>query len=274
MGYISFLHEATPQQVLPTKPQQLFRFNSRSRLKILLSFLSSLYPPVQNSSLRRQPVIAPQNPHGSLPSRLMTSRSFARSARHIVAKIKSQATPQARFLSTIATTQASSNQNGVEARGPIRFSSRLEEGRALTQDVWSIYKSVLATCSPLRITLLSLTVYFDVAPQIFPQIASISVKGTWTLPRHLGSGKRPRRLCNRCLPTIILTQRADFVSVRPSRNTTKRTLVGPSTLKRRSSSPAVPTKVSCTHGNGLTKSNRSTVFRSILCFHCVPRVWG
>ena len=40
-------------------------------------------------------------------------------------------------------------QNGVEGGGPIRFSSRLKEGRALAQDVWSIYKFVLVTAHVL-----------------------------------------------------------------------------------------------------------------------------
>jgi len=48
------------------------------------------------------------------------------------------------------TAQPPSNQNGVEKGGPIRYSSRLKEGRALVPDVWSIYKSVLVICAHLR----------------------------------------------------------------------------------------------------------------------------
>ena len=43
----------------------------------------------------------------------------------------------------MTTAHAPSKQNGIENAGPIRVSSRLEEGRALALDVWSIYKSVL-----------------------------------------------------------------------------------------------------------------------------------
>ena len=43
----------------------------------------------------------------------------------------------------MTTAQTQPEQNGNESSGPIRFSSRLKEGRALAQDVWSIYKSVL-----------------------------------------------------------------------------------------------------------------------------------
>ena len=42
----------------------------------------------------------------------------------------------------MTATHAPSNQNGVENKGPVRFSSRLKDGRALVPDVWSIYKSV------------------------------------------------------------------------------------------------------------------------------------
>lgn len=58
--------------------------------------------------------------------------------------------PAARFLSTMTTAQAPPKQNGIENSGPIRSSSRLKEGRALAQDVWSIYKYVLVTHLSLR----------------------------------------------------------------------------------------------------------------------------
>lgn len=38
-------------------------------------------------------------------------------------------------------SQAPLKQNGIEGGGPIRFSSRLKEGRALVEDVWSIYNA-------------------------------------------------------------------------------------------------------------------------------------
>ena len=49
----------------------------------------------------------------------------------------------ARFLSQMAAP-TNGAQNGTakssHASGPIPFSSRLKEGRALAQDVWSIFK--------------------------------------------------------------------------------------------------------------------------------------
>lgn len=47
----------------------------------------------------------------------------------------------------MATPWAPAKMNGIDSGGPIRFSSRLKDGRALAQDVWSIYKSVLVTHS-------------------------------------------------------------------------------------------------------------------------------
>jgi len=47
----------------------------------------------------------------------------------------------------MATPWAAPKMNGIDSGGPIRFSSRLKDGRALAQDVWSIYKSVLVTHS-------------------------------------------------------------------------------------------------------------------------------
>jgi len=88
-----------------------------------------------------------------------------------------------------------------------------------------------------------------------PQIALTLGRATWTLLRPPGSRKRPRRPYDQRLPTIILTQRADFASVRPSRNTTKKTLVGALTLRRKFSSPAGPTKVSCAHLGDSAKPN-------------------
>ena len=59
----------------------------------------------------------------------------------MITKVKNPSIPRARFPSTVAA-QAPSNQKFIENGGPIHFPSRLEEGRALAQDVWSIYKSV------------------------------------------------------------------------------------------------------------------------------------
>jgi len=64
----------------------------------------------------------------------MTLISRARSTRSTVAKFFSS--------KTTTPTDTSSKQNGaIEHSGPIRFSSRLKEGRALAQDVWSIYNA-------------------------------------------------------------------------------------------------------------------------------------
>lgn len=78
----------------------------------------------------------------------MISKSFA-STRSLVKNTKSAACRLTKFLSTMTTAQTSPNQNGVGLGGPIRFSSRLKEGRALAQDVWSIYKSVHVACAPV-----------------------------------------------------------------------------------------------------------------------------
>ena len=78
----------------------------------------------------------------------MSPGSFTRSIRSLVTKTKRSVIPLPRFLSTMPAAKPSSNQNGVEKGGPIRFSSRLKEGRALVPDVWSIYKFVL-TRTPL-----------------------------------------------------------------------------------------------------------------------------
>lgn len=43
----------------------------------------------------------------------------------------------------MTTAHAPPKQNGIKSGGPINTSSRLKEGRALAQDVWSIYESVL-----------------------------------------------------------------------------------------------------------------------------------
>lgn len=76
------------------------------------------------------------------------------------------------------------------------------------------------------------------------------------MPRHPGSGKRLKKLCNRWRPIIIPTQRADFVFAKPSRNTTTQTSVGASTSKQKFSSPAAPTKVGSTYINSAPKPNR------------------
>lgn len=79
----------------------------------------------------------------------------------------------------MTTVQASSKQNGIESGGPIRFSSRLKEGRALAQDVWSIYKSVLrrARAAPANGIPVTHCVLSVAVPRIFHRIASISVRG-------------------------------------------------------------------------------------------------
>ena len=63
----------------------------------------------------------------------MTLKSFVKSIRSFAA----------RLLSTMSPTWSPPKQSGIESGGPIRFSSRLKEGRALAQDVWSVYKFVL-----------------------------------------------------------------------------------------------------------------------------------
>lgn len=80
-------------------------------------------------------------------SKTMTLKSFAKSIRSTVVK----------FISTMATALSPPRQSGIDGGGPIRFSSRLKEGRALAQDVWSIYKFVLITPSLPR-TIAALTV--------------------------------------------------------------------------------------------------------------------
>ena len=70
-------------------------------------------------------------------SKTMTVKSFAKSIRSSVAK----------FFSTMAAVLSPPRQSGIEGGGPIRFSSRLKEGRALAQDVWSIYKFAVITRS-------------------------------------------------------------------------------------------------------------------------------
>lgn len=77
----------------------------------------------------------------------MAARSFARSKRFLATNIKSPVIPLARFLSTMPAAHAPSHQNGIEHKEPIRSATRLKDGRALAQDVWSIYKSVTR---PLR----------------------------------------------------------------------------------------------------------------------------
>lgn len=73
-------------------------------------------------------------------SKTMTLKSFTRSIRSAVAKL----------FSTMATAMSPPKQSGIEGGGPIRIASRLKEGRALAQDVWSIYKFVVITRSLLR----------------------------------------------------------------------------------------------------------------------------
>lgn len=57
----------------------------------------------------------------------------------------------------MTTPKPPQNQNGIENKGPIRFSSRLKEGRALAQDVWSIYKSVLIMRALLSVLVLTVS---------------------------------------------------------------------------------------------------------------------
>lgn len=85
---------------------------------------------------------------------LTISRSLARSARSLTAKTKSPAMTQAGFISAMAAAQVSFDPSGVENKE--RLSSRLKEGRALVQNVWSIYRSFLITWAPFRIILLVL----------------------------------------------------------------------------------------------------------------------
>jgi len=72
----------------------------------------------------------------------MTLTSLLRSTRSSVARLFS-GMPAAE-----AAPKQKQKQSGVESREPPRFSSRLKDGRALAQDVWSIYKSV-SSCSPI-----------------------------------------------------------------------------------------------------------------------------
>ena len=65
----------------------------------------------------------------------MTFKSFVGSIRSFAA----------RLFSTMATPWGPPKMSGIDSGGPIRFSSRLKEGRALAQDVWSIFKFVLIT---------------------------------------------------------------------------------------------------------------------------------
>jgi len=78
----------------------------------------------------------------------------------------------------MTTAQALPKQNGIEGGGPIRISSRLKEGRALAQDVWSIYKSVpIALCTPVNDTPVTNRALFVAVLRIFHRIASILVRG-------------------------------------------------------------------------------------------------
>lgn len=49
---------------------------------------------------------------------------------------------KAKFLSTMTASQEPSKQNGYKSSGPIRYSARMNEGRVLVPDVWSIYNPV------------------------------------------------------------------------------------------------------------------------------------
>ena len=84
---------------------------------------------------------------------------------------------RSRLRPTKVAAQTTPEQNGVEGGGPIRFSSRLKDGRALAQDVWTIYKFVLVTCAtPLNCLANS---YIVVAVlRISQRTASISARGT------------------------------------------------------------------------------------------------
>ena len=69
----------------------------------------------------------------------------------------------------MTTPRAPSKQDPAENGGPIRFSSRLKAGRALAQDVWSIYKSVIV--SYVNDTPVAHCVLFATVLRIFRPIA-------------------------------------------------------------------------------------------------------
>jgi len=92
----------------------------------------------------------------------------------LLKKIRSLA---AKFLSSMTKGRSPPKENGVDSGGPIRFSSRLKDGRALAQDVWSIYKFVLIIRLPLYTTP-DACAFIVTVLQISHQIASILVRGT------------------------------------------------------------------------------------------------
>lgn len=72
---------------------------------------------------------------------------------------------------TAAVAKGLNSDGSLNKKALIPFSSRLLDGRALAQDVWSIYKYVAYCSSPIDILICALAVQ-----RIFQPIASILVR--------------------------------------------------------------------------------------------------
>ena len=153
----------------------------------------------------------------------------------------------------MAAAQVSFDPSGVENKE--RLSSRLKEGRALVQNVWSIYRSFLITWAPFRIILLVLIAllrcsaaslprdcinlgqgYMDFAPPSWVREAAEEALQSVSA-NHYSHPKGSLRLRE------ALKRRYD----------TKQILVRASTLKLKSLSLVVPTKVGYTRVNNWAK---------------------
>jgi len=121
----------------------------------------------------------------------------------------------------------------------IPFSSRLREGRALAQDVWSIYKCVHTCTLGGSSTVLR---WCSVLP-IFLRIVSIWARATWTLHPQNGSRTLLMRPCVLWDPIITPTLRVAFAFGRQLKTSMGLPSGESSMSNLKYSWPVVPTKV-------------------------------